>query len=158
MDHLLRLFAHVAWADERALESLRESHSPVPGALSLYSHVLGTEHIWLTRIVGGKASMVVWPTLSVEECARVGRENMDAFRKVIVDATREQLEQGITYRNTAGNEFTSTLEDILLHVALHGSYHRGQVALMLRSAGETPATTDYIAFVRGAPAATRPQG
>jgi uncharacterized damage-inducible protein DinB len=55
--------------------------------------------------------------------------------------------------NSAGQAFTSTVEDILLHVCLHGQYHRGQVALLLREAGAAPATTDYIAFARGAPTA-----
>ncbi|MFQ5740386.1 MAG: DinB family protein [Acidobacteriota bacterium] len=33
-------------------------------------------------------------------------------------------------------------------------YHRGKVNLLLRQAGHAPAATDFIAFVRGAPAAT----
>jgi uncharacterized damage-inducible protein DinB len=45
--------------------------------------------------------------------------------------------------------------DMLLHVALHGAYHRGQIALLVRAGGSTPSPTDYIAFIRGAPAATR---
>ena len=61
----------------------------------------------------------------------------------------------ITYRNRAGDQFTSTLDAILTHVALHGSYHRGQIAALLRGADQTPNPTDYIAFRRGAPAATR---
>jgi uncharacterized damage-inducible protein DinB len=44
---------------------------------------------------------------------------------------------------------------MLVHVALHGQYHRGQVALLLRASGFEPATTDYIAWTRGVPAATR---
>jgi uncharacterized damage-inducible protein DinB len=47
------------------------------------------------------------------------------------------------------------VEDILLQIFLHGTYHRGQVALLLRQGEATPAPTDYIAYVRGAPAATR---
>jgi uncharacterized damage-inducible protein DinB len=38
---------------------------------------------------------------------------------------------------------------------LHGAYHRGQIALLIRQAGAVPAPTDYVAFVRGAPTATR---
>jgi hypothetical protein len=38
-------------------------------------------------------------------------------------------------------------------VVLHGQYHRGKVNLLLRQEGEQPAPTDYIAFVRGVPAA-----
>jgi len=51
--------------------------------------------------------------------------------------------------------FRSRVEDILLHVVLHGCYHRGQVAIALREAGAEPSATDFIAFVRGVPAATR---
>jgi uncharacterized damage-inducible protein DinB len=40
-------------------------------------------------------------------------------------------------------------------VALHGSYHRGQIALLMRQGGGAPAATDYIAFVRDMPAPPR---
>ena len=49
------------------------------------------------------------------------------------------------------------MEDMLLQVVLHGCYHRGQVALVVRGAGAEPSPTDYIAFVRGAPAAVTPR-
>jgi uncharacterized damage-inducible protein DinB len=44
---------------------------------------------------------------------------------------------------------------MLTHVTLHGAYHRGQIAASIRAGGDTPTATDYIAFIRGAPAATR---
>ena len=59
------------------------------------------------------------------------------------------------YRNSAGTAFDSRIDDILMHVAVHGAYHRGQVALSLRQEGVRPNPTDYIAFIRGAPTATR---
>jgi uncharacterized damage-inducible protein DinB len=38
---------------------------------------------------------------------------------------------------------------MIVHVVNHGSYHRGQVATMLRQLGATPAqSTDMIAFFR----------
>ena len=65
------------------------------------------------------------------------------------------LARNVHYTNSAGLEFDSTVGDILLHVALHGAYHRGQIALLVRAGGSAPAPTDYIQFTRGAPAATR---
>jgi len=70
--------------------------------------------------------------------------------------TAADLAREIQYRNSAGQEFRSTLEDILLHVALHGSYHRGQVSLIVRGGGGEPVATDYNAFIRGVPAARTP--
>jgi uncharacterized damage-inducible protein DinB len=82
-------------------------------------------------------------------------ENVAVFRDLVSRLTPDLLEKPVTYRNSAGDQFTSTVEDILTHIALHGSYHRGQIAASVRAGGDTPSPTDYIAFVRGAPAATR---
>jgi uncharacterized damage-inducible protein DinB len=77
------------------------------------------------------------------------------FRAYVQRLDEEDLERTVHYRNSAGAEFDTKISDILLHVALHGSYHRGKVAAALRHAGAQPAATDYIGFVRGVPAATR---
>ena len=153
--HLERLVAHLAWADERVLASLRAARAPLPPAISLYAHVLGAEHVWLTRIAGAPTAVAVWPDLSVEECATLAAENAAELRSLVESLDPEDLDRQVTYRNTSGAEFSTGLEDMLLHVAMHGSYHRGQIAALLRSAGHEPSPTDYIQWVRGAAAATR---
>ena len=73
----------------------------------------------------------------------------------IASSSTEQLQRVVPYTNSAGLSFESSLEDMLMQALLHGCYHRGQIALLVRGAGAEPAPTDYIAFVRGVPAATR---
>jgi uncharacterized damage-inducible protein DinB len=94
----------------------------------------------------------VWPGLDVAQCAQLARENSSGYRTYLESAA---LGSEIRYTNSAGQSFRSRVDDILVHVALHGAYHRGQVALLVRDAGAKPASTDYIGFVRGTPAATR---
>ena len=154
-DHFIKLFQHLAWADERVLQSLRAAHNVLKRELDLYAHVLGSEHNWLSRIQGSAPTLAIWPTLTLDECESVSKENVRAFNALASSLTPELLQNPITYRNSAGDQFTSTMEDILTHVSLHGAYHRGQIAALIRSAGDTPSPTDYIAFARGAPAATR---
>jgi uncharacterized damage-inducible protein DinB len=96
--------------------------------------------------------------LTLDGCARLAVENIAALRRLLADATPELLARDVRYTNSAGRTYDSKLDDILLHVALHGTYHRGQVALIVRMAGGVPAPTDYIAYVRGDPAATRVSG
>ncbi|MEX2110457.1 MAG: DinB family protein [Gemmatimonadaceae bacterium] len=153
-----RLFDHLCWADRKVLESLRSAQNPPAKALELYSHVLGSEHVWLSRIHGVAAELAVWPSLTLAQCEKIASDNCEAFTTIVKTLTPDSLAGEISYRNSAGAGFTSTLEDILTHVALHGSYHRGQIAVSLRAAGETPSPTDYIAFARGSPAATRTNG
>ncbi|HMF87752.1 MAG TPA: DinB family protein [Gemmatimonadaceae bacterium] len=153
--HFRKLYKHVAWADARVLQSLRSAHAVLKRDLDLYSHILGSEHVWLSRIKGTTAQVAVWPSLTFDEAERLAGQNIAAFNEVISELTEEGRETQITYRNSAGEQFTSTLEDILTHVSLHGAYHRGQIAASIRAAGDVPSPTDYIAFARGVPAATR---
>lgn len=150
-----RLFAHLQWADGLVLESLREGANASTRALELYAHVLGAEAVWLARLREVAAAVPVWPPADVETCEALMAETHAEISRLIDSLDDESLERTVHYRNSAGVAFDSRIGDILLHVMLHGAYHRGQVALLLRGAGATPAPTDYIAFVRGAPAARR---
>ena len=153
--HLERLYRHLAWADARAIEALRAMPVPDGDALGLLAHVLGAEHVWLARIEQRTRTVAVWPELDLDGCERLASENRRGFDALIARARPDDLAGEIAYVNSAGDAFRSTMEDILLHVALHGAYHRGQVALLVRRAGAEPRPTDYIAFIRGAAAATR---
>lgn len=99
--------------------------------------------------------MAVWPPLDLEQCGALAAATHAGLTAVCRQLDAAGLDREIPYTNSAGVAFQSSPRDILLHVALHGCYHRGQVALELRRAGAEPRPTDYIAFVRGAPAATR---
>src|SRR5262245_9979114 len=152
LSHVQRLFEHMAWADRAAIDSLQAApHAPAE-ALPLFAHVLGAELVWLDRLEGRPQSTPVWPELGLEGVlglAELARARYAAY----VAALREpDLERLVPYTNSAGRSFESRVVDILLQVALHGAYHRGQIAQLLRRDGAEPAATDYIAFVRGAAA------
>jgi uncharacterized damage-inducible protein DinB len=148
LGHLQRLVEHLDWADKRVLSALRSARNASPAAFRLYSHVLGAEHAWLARISGRGPGVAVWPDLSLDECEQLARENALELARVVDAMTAADRAKPIVYRNTSGKEFTTALEDILLHVALHGAYHRGQVAALLREGGDEPQATDYIVFTR----------
>jgi uncharacterized damage-inducible protein DinB len=154
-DHLRSLMAHLRWADERVRESLEKVPNAPAKALELYAHVVAAEHVWICRLHGEPARFPVWPTLSRAESAALAAENADRLDAFVEGLGPDDAAANVTYRNSAGAEFTSAVGDILLHVAMHGSYHRGQIALLVRDGGGEPASTDFIAFVRAAPAATR---
>jgi len=100
----------------------------------------------------------VWPALSLEQCVPHAEDIHAGYARLLKEMDAADLAGEIAYTNSAGQSFRSRLDDILLHVFLHGSYHRGQVALLLRQGKAEPAPTDYIAFVRGVSAATREPG
>ena len=150
---LRKLIAHLVWADKAVLDSLHASPGGDARSLTLYAHVVAAEAVWLARIAGRKTDVAVWPTLTLEEASSLARRNADELTQIIESATPDDFGRDIEYRNSAGAQYRSTVEDILLHVALHGSYHRGQISLIVRGGEGEPSPTDYIAFIRGAPAA-----
>jgi len=155
MSTLPKLIDHLEWADAKALGALRAASAPPARVREIYAHILGSEHTWIARIEGRAATVAIWPTLSDEEIARLGSENVAGFRRIVDNATDLDLARVVAYKTSAGHPFESTVEDILLHVALHGAYHRGQLATLLRQGGSEPVATDYILFSRDAPAASR---
>ena len=155
MQHLSKLAAHLAWADDRVLAALRSATAPDPACLELLAHVLATEHVWLARLKGAAPRHPTWPTLTLEQCAGLVQSNQRELTAYVAALGEADLSRGITYTNSAGRTFTSSVEDILLQLLLHSVYHRGQIAWALRKGGGVPLPTDFIEFVRGVPAATR---
>lgn len=146
---LLRIYEHLAWADAQTRESVAAMPEGAARdeATRLYAHLALVERLWLDRIERRDASVPAWSTLSLAEAAELAASSAAALRAI---AARDPLQLGrpVAYRNSAGHEYRNTVADILSHVPLHSSYHRGQIALLVRRGGGTPALTDYIVLRR----------
>jgi uncharacterized damage-inducible protein DinB len=146
---LSRLFEYTRWADRRVLSLLERSGGEPERSQTLLAHVLNAERIWLLRIEGvDTTSMEIWPALSLGECRALASQNEEAYTSYLAAISEEEHARPVRYRNQTGAEFVTTVSDILTHVALHGAYHRGQIAAVLRAHGTAPISTDFIAFVR----------
>ncbi len=131
-------------ADEIIIKSLAETGFSIPEANILLSHVLSAQHIWAKRILGQKPNYAVWEVFKPEDFLAVYRVNIDLLENIL---TTKTLNEEISYQNSTGS-FTNTIEEILMHVCNHGTYHRGQLAKMLKQAGYAPPVTDYIMLKR----------
>lgn len=156
---IARLVDYCDWANRRCLDAaaglaaedyardLKGSHGGVHGTLV---HTFGAEYVWHRRFLGdsppalpghdqltGLAALRErWAALEAERRAWLAALPADAGESVIA------------YRNFKGEAFSSRLWPLVQHVANHGSYHRGQVAVFLRQLGAKPPATDLVAFDR----------
>ncbi|MFL6282455.1 MAG: DinB family protein [Pyrinomonadaceae bacterium] len=147
LDVIKRLFAYDAWANARALDSLKGAQSRA--AVAPLAHLLVSERIWLMRLRGEDTSAVdKSPEMSHAECESLAVELRASYASYIDSLGEEDLGSPLVYRNFKGTEFRTPVGEILTHVSMHGTYHRGQVAKALRAEGHAPADTDYITFVR----------
>lgn len=131
---------------------MTEGSPELDRAKAIYAHLASAEHVWISRLRGHDPKYEIWPDLSLAEAAELARTSLEELDDFVSNASEEELETQISYRNSAGREFLNRAIDLVQHVALHGAYHRGQLALLARMAGAEPASTDFIAYLRGAPA------
>lgn len=147
-DQLLRLLAHMRWADDIVADALTSDSSPDSEAVRLFAHIAAVEHLWYSRILDRPAEIAVWPSLSIREARDLAAHHADLFDELVTGADEAALARRVGYRNSKGRNYESSVADIVTHVSMHGGYHRGQIARQLRAAGREPPYTDYIQFTR----------
>ena len=133
---------------------LRAKPMGPPDALREYAHIVGAQENWLARLEGRTPTLAIWPALTRDELASASDRAMAGYDAYLARLDPATLPSKVHYTNSAGKLFDTPVSDILLHVPMHSQYHRGKVNHILRAAGLEPVPTDFIAFVRGVPAAT----
>ncbi|MGO4880464.1 MAG: DinB family protein [Bryobacteraceae bacterium] len=77
--------------------------------------------------------------------AEVEKKQVEFVNRV----TNESLEAMLPFRTTQVR-----LAHLMQHLANHSTYHRGQVALMMRQLGSAPLATDFHEFLAEGPSST----
>ena len=62
--------------------------------------------------------------------------------------TEDSLTRLLSYRNLKGEHLSLPLGPVMLQLANHSTYHRGQVATLLRQLGAEPRPTDLVVYWR----------
>jgi len=148
LEHLRRQFAYDEWANREVLAGLKASSRPPARPRQLLAHILSAERLWLERIRTQPQSLPVWPDFTLDQCEEQVADLARLWREFLGQISPAGLSETVVYKNSKGEPWTSTVEDILTHVVLHSAYHRGQIASQVRAGGEQPAYTDFIHAVR----------
>jgi uncharacterized damage-inducible protein DinB len=147
-DYLRRQFNYNEWANREVLNAFRAHGGATERSLELMAHILSAESLWLERLKQQPQSSPVWPKANLEECERRAAEMARLWREYLERITTGDLSETVSYKNSKGEPWESTIMDVLSHVIMHSAYHRGQIASHMRASGQTPAYTDFIHAVR----------
>jgi uncharacterized damage-inducible protein DinB len=159
MDEIFELFEYNRWANDRLLNAVeplsteqftRDLKSSFLSVRDTVVHIMGAEWIWLQRWLGTSPAGAPdeWGVATLETIRERWAE-IEAQRKTfLASLTPASLAAPVAYRNTKGEPFTNPLGQLLRHVVNHSTYHRGQVATMLRQLDMPPISTDLVLFYR----------
>lgn len=148
LDYFRSLFRHDDWANRASWQSLLAVTNSPPRATEVMAHIAGAELLWLERLLETPQTAVVWPT---DALRAVGDQLTTLHRRwmrYLASLGEDDLKGEIDYVNSQGEPWRNNRRDILMHVILHSSYHRGQIASLLGRAGHQSAYTDFIHGVR----------
>jgi uncharacterized damage-inducible protein DinB len=112
-----------------------------------FAHIAAAEINWLQRWMVGQNQT---PTLELQKMPDMDTVRASflashlGLREFIANLTEERLDAPLTYRDSSGTEQARPLWQLMTHVANHGTYHRGEIAMMLTDLGHSPGDIDFI--------------
>lgn len=157
------VFTHLAyseWANTKFADLLmtvddnvyfQTNKSSFPSIAKTILHINDSQLVWLSRLKGqglsswpsesfqgSKADALSWLVQSSRELTSFITSKGEAFLQARYD-----------YRNMKGDPFEDPVEDTLFHIVNHGTYHRGQIIMMLREMNVPKViSTDLIHYLR----------
>ncbi len=146
-EHLRDLFRYNDWANRRVVVSLKENECDP--ARQILAHLLMAEQEYFERLYGKDSTgFNFWPELTLSECGALAMENADRYEKLLRGFQESGLDLATRYRTGDGRRVENTYREILSHVVLHSSTHRGNIIIKLRESGFEPPVIDYIIYLR----------
>ncbi|PZR41600.1 MAG: hypothetical protein DI538_00675 [Azospira oryzae] len=145
--YFLKLYQYNAWSNQRVVSAIKRQSVTDEKILSVLGHIVAAQYLWLHRIKGlPPAQVKLWGEYTLEQleemAAYIGKEWID-FVERTDDFNRE-----LVYKNYTNDPYINNVEQIMIHLVNHSSYHRGQIAMLLRQKGFEPINTDYITYDR----------
>lgn len=150
-----QLIAIKRWADRGLYDIVSQNFdrlSAEEGSLMLriFDHIHVVDQIFRHHLLGLPHSFHAprsekMPAL--QALSDSSREVDDWYVAYVGGLTQNELDQSLEFAFTSGKQARMTRSEMILHVCLHGTYHRGNAGALLHLRGITPsrdAITDFL--------------
>ncbi len=152
----MELYDYHAWSNEKMLQHVMtlpdgvftaKVNSVFSSIAETFGHIAAVDEAWFSRMKGNQPPAIEAKRFAnVQEAQAYFGGLQTQIRQFLSE--QEDVEKTVEYRNTKGQRFENTIAEIVRHIVNHGTYHRGNVAAMIRQLGHTGVSTDYIGYVR----------
>jgi uncharacterized damage-inducible protein DinB len=155
----LKMYNYHVWANGVVIDRLKELpedlyHREIQSGFSSVSNVLThiylTDYSWFEVISGKSMKQVMATTNQLRE--QVEKKSIDEMKEIFLDLSeqykallnsQEDMDKLILVDNPYAGLLETSISETLVHVVTHGSYHRGNIATMLRHMGHTSVMQDF---------------
>lgn len=159
----IKMYDYHVWANQQVFEHLKQLDESVfkKTIKSVFSsisdvliHLYATDITWLETMKGSSFHDTVKKVESRKsEASGVTINELEALYAALSKefygffAEQQDPEQIVITEHPNYGRCEFILADLIHHVVNHGTYHRGNVAAMLRQQGERGVSTDYVFFL-----------
>ncbi|KOR83503.1 damage-inducible protein DinB [Bacillus sp. FJAT-22058] len=155
---VLEMYNYHAWANGVIIDRLNELpehvyHKEIQSGFSsvskVLSHIYLTDYAWFDIISGISMNEAMASSSELKE--EVEKKSIEEMKKTFMDLyvrnkailSTVDMEKVMVVDNPYAGSLETTISESVLHVVTHGSYHRGNIATMLRQMGHTSVMQDF---------------
>ncbi len=142
-------FKFESWSNTMILNSLRQLKEKDDRAFTLFSHLLSSHSMWLSRVNKTAFTCTLFQERTLGECEILIAENLAGWKTYLADKSAEDLDQSIEFMSAweaNPSKRKIKIDDALIHIINHSSYHRGQIVASIKGkVAELPLST-YIIY------------
>ncbi|HYL46222.1 MAG TPA: DinB family protein [Candidatus Limnocylindrales bacterium] len=158
-DDFRLLYDYNSWANHRTLDACaalnheqfaRDLGSSFRSVRDTLAHISGVEWLWLERW-RGRSHNTIPPGSDFPDFESLRRRWLEIEHYLlgyVTALTDTDIQRVVEHTTTSGVPQSAPLWQMLQHLVNHGTYHRGQIASMVRQLGSKPLSTDLIFFYR----------
>ncbi len=158
---LERVFSYKAKANNEMLTAMRQFDEASPAkeiAVRVLNHTYAVDRIFaanLRRAEHGYTSPNPGQAPSLEELSAAIKTSDQWYLDYVSRLDQAQLAERIDFTFTDGEPGRMSREEILMHVTVHGEYHRGQISLLMMQNSITPPADGFTSFLHKTEPSTR---
>jgi uncharacterized damage-inducible protein DinB len=131
------------------LNSLKTLKQNDERSILLFSHLLSSHRMWLCRVNKTEMTCALFQERTLAECETLMAENLKDWRLFLENKSVEDLEQIIEFMSAweaNPSKRKMTIEDAIIHIINHSSYHRGQIVASIKGKVDELPLSNYIMY------------
>lgn len=146
--YLIHLLKYEYWANRRVIDALETLDNVPARAITLMSHVLTAQQVWLSRLENEPVAVPIWEDMPLNWMVETAERQHRKLVSYVASLPETDLQQPIDYTNSTGIAYQDNALDILTHLSHHAAYHRGQIVQLIRPLLPDAPVTDFIVWAR----------
>ncbi len=146
-DLLIKQIDFEHWSNQEVLNTLRKINAPDERAVLLFSHLLSSSSMWISRVTGQPITTTLFQERTLDESEKLMHENTKGWKNYLNGADEKELKRIVEFIFPLdGSKKRMSVNDAVFHIVHHSSYHRGQIIARIKGSIEPLPLVTYIAY------------